>query len=511
MQLRPGFHPVGQDGAAVVVLGAQRHEDPVELADGAGFGGAGVDLLEQPRAEVLRRGAPVEAGGEDPVDQVRAADEIVDRVPGADDGRAEHPAQAGRQLVDQGADVVRQVLRLPVADGGADRRVPLLRRRGGDEGARVLRDVDGVFARRQVRERLHGLVVAQGVAAQRAVRLRERPREVARDPVVHAVDARKRLPVVDAGLRQHLDHGRADLEARVGRVSEAVDPFEARLGRGQRAELRAHGDAPVVGPVQPGEADDRLLELADERRLAQAGREGHRLAGRLQPDHEHRLALRARMPARFPEDLVDLEPGVLPDGPGLLPGEEVHVAGDERLGDGHPLVLLRAARPGEIRVDAVALVRAVLDRPLVLAGVQLVRRADRAGADGPVDRGGVAVEDGAHLLARERPEAALAERLVDPGVRAEPEFAADGGDLLGADAAVGERLHERVLDRENLLVGEGLRVAPLLVDVVVDLAEPGLAFELHLAGVVLAGRDVLELLDRDVDAGEVDGHGGLLW
>ena len=45
-------------------------------------------------------------------------------------------------------------------------------------------------------------------------------------------------------------------------------------------------------------------------------------------------------------------------------------------------------------------------------------------------------------------------------------------------------------------------------DVVVELAEGGLALEPHLAGVVLAGGDALELLQRDIDAGKVDGHGG---
>ena len=110
----------------------------------------------------------------------------------------------------------------------------------------VARHVGGVFGHRQIRERLHGLVVAQGVAAQCAVQLRERLGEAERDLVVDAVDGRKRLPVVDAGFGQHQDHGRADLEAGVGGVAEAVEPVTARDGVGKRSEFGAYFDAAPV-------------------------------------------------------------------------------------------------------------------------------------------------------------------------------------------------------------------------------------------------------------------------
>ncbi|MBR4612908.1 MAG: hypothetical protein IKO40_09360 [Kiritimatiellae bacterium] len=46
-----------------------------------------------------------------------------------------------------------------------------------------------------------------------------------------------------------------------------------------------------------------------------------------------------------------------------------------------------------------------------------------------------------------------------------------------------------------------------LRNVVVHLAKRVLAGEPNLAGVVFAGRNRMELLERDVDVGEIDGHG----
>jgi hypothetical protein len=47
-----------------------------------------------------------------------------------------------------------------------------------------------------------------------------------------------------------------------------------------------------------------------------------------------------------------------------------------------------------------------------------------------VDRAGVAVEDGAYLLARKRLEAALVERLVNACIRSEADFASDAVDFI---------------------------------------------------------------------------------
>ena len=276
-------------GTGAAARGDQRAAD--ERA-GMGFGPPFLRVGEKGGPDVFRRGGLHHVIRDD-LEHARRDEPDARRVQ-VDGVLAEESAHVPGGFVQQRLDVVRDPLRVAGADGVADASVPLLRRCRGDDGAPVLRDVDGAFARRQVRERQHGLVVAQGVAAQRAVQLRERPREVARDPVVHAVDARKRLPVVDAALRQHHDHGGAELEARVGRVSEAVDPVEAGLGRGERAELRAHGGAARIVGSAVREADHHLLELADERRLALAGTDAHELAGLVQVELDHRLALRAR-------------------------------------------------------------------------------------------------------------------------------------------------------------------------------------------------------------------------
>ena len=360
-----------------------------------------------------------------------------------------------------------------------------------------------------MRERQHGLVAAERVAAEPAVQRRKRPGEAERDLVVDAVHERKRLVVVDAGFRQHQDRGGADLEARVGRAREAVEPVAARGRALDRAERRAHGDAALVGSPDGIEAHDHLLEPADERRLAPACRDADALSRGAEAELDHRLALRARSALRLFENLRELGAGLGEEVPRFLEGAEVHIPRDDRLGEGHALVFLRPARVGERGVDLVA--------PRGAGGRVGARKTGRGRDEdavpvlgpGRVDRGGVAVEDLAHLLARKRLEAARMERLVDPGVRREAEIAADAADFRLGDAVGGERLHEGVLDGEHLLVGEGLVVGAGAVDVVVDLAERGFAFELHLAGVVFAGRDVLELLEGDVDVGEVDGwHGG---
>ena len=55
-------------------------------------------------------------------------------------------------------------------------------------------------------------------------------------------------------------------------------------------------------------------------------------------------------------------------------------------------------------------------------------------------------------------------------------------------------------------MGNRLRVRAKAVDVVVDLGELGFALERHFAGVVVARRHLLELVERDVEVREIDCH-----
>ena len=421
--------------------------------------------------------------------------------------RTEHRAHVAGDLVEQRPELVRQAVEIVPVERGPDGQVPLLRGRGGDVGPQVVRNLRPLAGGLRL-EHLHHRVCAQVVAAHGAVQLRERQREGDRLGLRDAVDARERVAVGDPRLLEHPHRRRARPAAGLRLRRGLVEPREARLLARQRGEHRAGGAFHVRGAAPARKADDRLLELAHVVLLAHAGRDADALARRVDAELDHRLALRARLPlARF-EDLRELGAGLREEGLRVLGGAEVDVARDHRLGVGHALVLRRAVRAGERGVHRVALPGAV--RTHAVRAVDLGRRADGRGAGrgAGVDRRGVAVEDLAHLLAREGLDAALVQRLVRAGLGREAEVVADAGDLVRAHAAVGERLHEGVLHGQHLRVGDGLGVGAPEVDVVVDLAELGLALEPHLAGVVLAGGDALELLQRDVDAGKVDGHGG---
>jgi hypothetical protein len=63
---------------------------------------------------------------------------------------------------------------------------------------------------------------------------------------------------------------------------------------------------------------------------------------------------------------------------------------------------------------------------------------------------------------------------------------ADAAQRVVADAALLERLHERLLDRDHFGMGDGLLVFPLPPDEVVDFLDPGFAREPDLPGVELA-------------------------
>ena len=182
------------------------------------------------------------------------------------------------------------------------------------------------------------------------------------------------------------------------------------------------------------------------------------------------------------------------------------VACDDGLEERDVVVARDGTPPCEVGVRGHARGDAVPARPLVDAGVDLLARANRLRALVGVDCAGVAVEDVADLLARKRLDRALRKAPVGGVFGREAEFLADAGDLVRAHAAAGKRADEGVLHRQYLLVGERDGVLAPPRDVVVDLDERGFARKLHLAGVVLAVRDVLELLEGDVDVGEVDGR-----
>lgn len=122
---------------------------------------------------------------------------------------------------------------------------------------------------------------------------------------------------------------------------------------------------------------------------------------------------------------------------------------------------------------------------------------------------GVVVEDRAHVCAGERLEALSHDGrlrgLVCRGghLGRHAELLADFGELVGLDAAARERVEERLLDADHLLGRERDVVEVRLRDVVVDLVEDGVALFVgpddDVAGVVVAGRDGVEMREREVD------------
>ena len=154
-------------------------------------------------------------------------------------------------------------------------------------------------------------------------------------------------------------------------------------------------------------------------------------------------------------------------------------------------------------------------RPLVvLQGLVAVARVDlgmgtnRTPARGEVNLVLVLVENVADLLARKRLNAALGERSGRRRVGGEADAAADIVQCDLADAVLGESADEGVLDGKHLVVRDRLVVVVPGTDMVVDLAERRFTRQSDLAGVELAGSDLLELLDRDVHPREIDwiGH-----
>ncbi len=317
-------------------------------------------------------------------------------------------------------------------------------------------------------------------------RLHDRPVDeggetgVRRDRVRAELGAR----LVDQRLLQDGDVVREGLRGvREQRGLQGGVPGGVRDG-GRRRRRRLRVAAP--GPLDRKE-EDRVLEARDEIGEADGRQQIDRLAARKLPgDVEPLVGGRIGIGGERLAGRRELLARHLGHALGVLPEDFVEVARDEALEEQDVVVGGDRAGPVEGVVHRVR------------------------GAGMVVDRVGVSVEDLAHLLARERLHAALAEVSVDGLARVgrEAELPADAGDLVGADAARGERLDEGGLDGHHLLVGDRDHVLAEAGDVVVHLAELGLARELHLAGVVRAGGDLLELAKRDVDAGEVDGHSG---
>ena len=336
-------------------------------------------------------------------------------------------------------------------------------------------------------------------------------REVERVLVRQAVRHRKRGVVGHAAAVEALDRQRPRLQAELRVVRQILQERLPRLARRERAVLADDVPFRLVDRGKLREADDQVFEAFDELLLAQAGRHldrrtvvRHRelrgredvLARPVVARRQQRLELRLRHRENLGAVVVGHEVGgvrhdLREAGDVLVHVDRAPVA-RERLVDG---VALRRARGLRLRIDERLRPDDVLQIPVRAPGL--------------VDRMGVAVEDLADLLAGERHDAAEAQGPVRRAGRREAELLADAVDLLLPDAVLRERLDERLLDRDHLGVGDLLVVLRRAVDVVVHLRELGFARELHLAGVVLAGRDVLELLEGDVDFGEVDGgHGG---
>ena len=254
----------------------------------------------------------------------------------------------------------------------------------------------------------------------------------------------------------------------------------------------------VRAGAEAGETDDHVLQPTGERRLVRPRL--HREAPLpVRAPGNLRRAVRARMAVRDLQHDSERLLRHLEQLGAVVLRTVVHVAREKRLEEAEPALRGHRAARREFRVGLVALARAIPARLVVDAGVELLARADRPRADGPVDRRRVLVEDLADLLARERLEAALVELRVHGPVRREAELLADAAQRVVANAALLERLHERLLDRDHLGVRDGRLVLPPPPDEVVDFLDLGLAREPDLPGVERAVRDALELVDCQVD------------
>ena len=163
---------------------------------------------------------------------------------------------------------------------------------------------------------------------------------------------------------------------------------------------------------------------------------------------------------------------------------------------------------GDVRVVAPSEVLGAHVRRL-LSGLPVAVGEFRSRGQGePPALVGVRVEDVPHLRAGERTEPGREDAIALVGVRRNIQIrrkAQPVADLLHglrAHAAAFERVEERLLDLEDALMGEDDVVLRRPPDEVVDLDELGRAValrpEVDLPGVVVAGRDAVELRKADV-------------
>ena len=254
-----------------------------------------------------------------------------------------------------------------------------------------------------------------------------------------------------------------------------------------------------------GQEEIRLVEHPDGLALALGAREQDLLPvfGRVFQDA---IPLGLGVALRLRDDRVALREDRFQHLAAVLAGDLRRIALDDFLEIRDFLRLRHGAADGVARRAAVLL--KVVQRCLV-GPVELRRRLERLlpalGARG-VDGTRVAVDDVADLLARQRLERTPGQRLRRRLVGRQPQFLADFVDFGHVHAVRGKRLHEGVLDRQDFLMGNRLRVRAQAVDVVVDLGELGFALERHFAGVIVARRHLLELVERDVEVREIDCH-----
>ena len=425
------------------------------------------------------------------------------RKAGRDDVFTELFAELAFDRIQKRFELVRQRGILPEGNGRPYRIVPLRRRHGGD--------VNGVFSRNfrsgggLAQERRKDGVLAQRGAADGAAEPDEILCEHLRVEIRNAVHARESRKVADAGLlKKH--HGRRTDFPRLAGVRLPVDPCALGGGGGKLApDLRAFAAGVAALHYERREVDNRLVEKAHVGGLVRGQFEidalvGDRLVLQDAP------ALGSEVCAGLGEYGLALELRVFDELLVVLGRPEKYVAGNEVLKEGDIVALVQSARGGKTGVGRIARGGERRLARLRVVRVQFAVGTDRPCAGVGVDRCCIAVEYGANLRTGKGLDAALGELPVGSacGIGAESEVAADARQLLRADAVLGKRPDEGVLDRQHLKVGKGRLVRPREMDPVVYLFERGLAGEPHLAGVVLAVGNGLKLLDRDVYVREVD-------